>query len=272
MRMTSIILGAALLFFIASCENEQGKAISEKSSSSHITESRLQDVARTGDQVVVSRSLGFGSINAVPYGTFTKKKQIEVFTQAVQSAEKMQGRLDVSQPDYDIVIKQGRKQLEIHLWIDARYAHGMYTYVSDTGTGYKLTAESTSDLYNLIWGIRYDSKQAATNGDFVNARNKLSNLEIWEKFVTNVKVGVKDEIQVVKYTIEGGPIFDNLSFDGETIRHMYDNTHDQYGTSTKRLEFCKSIDEIKTDRGTDYKLSSCGESFVGEGMFNLLIP
>ncbi|WP_019424379.1 DUF4362 domain-containing protein [Paenibacillus sp. OSY-SE] len=162
------------------------------------------------------------------------------------------------------MIKQGRKRWEIHLWIDARYVYGMYTYVSDTGTGYKLTTESTRDLYNLIWGIRYDFKQVATNGDFVNAHSKLSNLDIWEKFVTNVKVGVKDEIQVVQYTIEGGPIFDNLSFDGETIRHMYDNTHDQYGTPTKRLEFCKSIDEIKTDRGTEYKLSSCGDGFVGE--------
>ncbi|MCE5173437.1 hypothetical protein LQV63_29800 [Paenibacillus profundus] len=94
--MTSNILGAALLFFMASCENEQGKAIPEKSNSSHVSGSHPQDVARTGDQVVVSRSLGFGSINAAPYGTFTEKKQIEIFTQAVQSAEKMQGMLDVS--------------------------------------------------------------------------------------------------------------------------------------------------------------------------------
>ncbi|WP_167569079.1 DUF4362 domain-containing protein [Brevibacillus migulae] len=229
--------------------------------------------ARRDDQVIVSRSLGFGSTNAAHYGSFTEKWQVGIFVKAIQSANKIQGILDVDQPDYDVVIEHDGKQWEIHLWLDAQGKHGMYTYVSNTDTGYQITAESTRELHNLIWGLKYDPKQAMANGDIVNVHGELSNLDVWEKFVANVKARVRDEVQIVKYTIEGEPIFDNLSFDGETIKHIYDNTHDVYGKPTKLYEFCKSIGEKKTDSGTEYYLTDCGkgDAYIREGMFNLRI-
>jgi hypothetical protein len=269
MRLTRIILGVSLLFGILGCGEEKGIAFPVASSSLHVSGAHLQDAESLGDQVVVSRSLSFGLVNAKPYGDFIEKVQVDAFVKAVQTAEKIQGILDVVQPDYDVVIKQKGKWWKIHLWLDAQSEHGMYTYVSDTGTGYKLTAESTRQLYKLIWDIRYEPKKAAANGDFVNAHGKLSNLDVWEKFIANVKIGVKDEILVVQYTVEGGPIFDNLSYDGETIIHKYDNTHDAYGAPTNRFEFCKSIEEKKSDRSTEYNLTSCGEGSTQKGMFNL---
>jgi hypothetical protein len=270
--LIKIILGAALLVGSAGCGYQQGSVMTAGSGS--ITGSRVhpQDEARTNGQVVVSRSLGFGRVNSDPYGTFTEKEQVDAFTKAVSSAEKMQGVLDVIQPDYDVVIEQDGKRAEIHLWLDAGSEHGMYTYVTDTSTGYRLTAEATRELYDLIWGIRYEPMQAATNGDFVNAHGKVSNLDVWEKFVRNVKAGVRDEVQVVQYTDEGAPIFDNLSFDGEMIMHKYDNTHDAFGMPVKRIEYCKSIEERNSARGKEYKLASCGDGFAQEGILSLLIP
>ncbi|KIL34993.1 hypothetical protein SD71_15000 [Cohnella kolymensis] len=264
-----MILGAALLFGVTGCGDEQATVVPAASSSAQVSGAHSQEAVRSADQVVVSRSLRFGSVNAAPYGSFSEKGEVDVFVKAVHSADKIQGILDVVQPDYDVVIEQDGKRWEIHLWLFAHAEHGMYTYVSDTGTGYKLTAESTRELYKLIWGLRYEPKQAAANGDFVNAHGKLSNLDVWEKFVANVKAGIRDEVQVVQYTIEGGPIFDNLSFDGETIMHKHDNTHDAHGSPAKRFEFCKSIEEKNSDRGTEYNLTSCGEGSSLKGTFNL---
>jgi len=272
-QITRIIIGTFLLIGVAGCGEIQGTFIPEVPSSVRVSGENSQEEARHADQVVVSRSLGFGSVNAAHYGSFTEKWQVDIFVKAVQSADKIQGILDLDQPDYDVVIEHGGKKWEIHLWLDAQAMHGMYTYVSNTDTGYQLTAESTRELNNLIWGLKYEPKQAIANGDIVNVHGKLSNLDVWEKFVSNVVAGVRDEVQIVKYTIEGEPIFDNLSFDGETIRHIYDNTHDSYGKPTKLYEFCKAIEEKKMDSGTEYNLVSCGrgDTFNQKGMFNLRI-
>lgn len=271
-RMIRIILGIVLLLGVAGCDNDQRNAITANPTPVQEIGLQPQNVERTADEVVVSRSLGFGRVNPARYGIFTEKEQVDVFTKAIQSAEQIPGVLDVVQPDYDIIIEQGSKQVEIHLWLDARTEYGMYTYVSNTGIGYRLAPESMHGLYNLIWGIRYESKQAAANGDFVNLLGRTINLDKWKQFVRNMNAGIKDQIQVVRYTVEGGAIFDNLSFDGEMISRKYDNTHDSYGTPTKRYDFCKSIEEQKTERGTVYKLTSCGEGYAKEGAFSLLIP
>src|SRR5262245_57969039 len=99
------MLGAALLFGAAGCGNEQGKADQAHASTVQAADTHSQDIAaKTADQAVVSRSLAFGKVNPAPYGIFTAKEQIDVFTKAIQSAEQIQGVLDVVQPDYDAVI------------------------------------------------------------------------------------------------------------------------------------------------------------------------
>jgi len=269
MRITKIILLISLVFGVTGCGIKQETVVPAEASAVSVSGSISQKEARLADQVVVSRSLRFGHVNSAPYGVFKEKTQIDVFVRAVQSAEKIVGIMDVVQPDYDVVIEQDGNRWEIHLWLDDQADHGMITYVSNTDTGYQLTADSARELYKLIWGLKYDSKKAIANGDFVNVHGKVSNLAVWEKFVANVKTGIRDEVQVVKYTIEGAPIFDNLFFDGQTIMHKSDTTHDPLGTPTTEYEFCKSIEEKKTERGTEYRLASCGQGNRDKGTFYL---
>ncbi|MFD0716161.1 DUF4362 domain-containing protein [Paenibacillus sp. GCM10027626] len=265
-----IILGAVLLLGLPGCGTKQEVSLPTAPSPAHTSGAQASE--NNDDQVIVSRTLGFSRVNEKPYGTFFKKEEIAVFAKAVKSADKMQGMLDVPQSDYDVVLVQGGKRKEFHLWVDASTKYGMITYVSETGQGYRLTEKSTRALYDLIWGLKYDSKQAETNGDIVNIHGKLINQDVWEQFAANVKSGAKSEVQVVQYTIEGDPIFNNLSFDGETIRNIYENTHDAYGTPMKRYAFCKAIEEKKSDQGTVYELASCGEGEAKEGWFSLLVP
>ncbi|ASS68405.1 MULTISPECIES: DUF4362 domain-containing protein [unclassified Paenibacillus] len=223
------------------------------------------------DGVAVSRSLRFGQVNAAPYGSFAENGQIKAFDKAIRSATKIEGILDVAQPDYDVVVTEDGKRKEIHLWLDARSKRGMYAYVSDTGTGYTLTEASTRQVYDLIWGLKYGPDQAEANGDLVNAFGLARNRDQWETFIANVEAGVQDELQIVRYTFEGDPVFDNLSFDGTTIMHRYDSTHDAFGSPGKTVDFCRSIEGKKKDDGTEYVLSSCGEGSAEAGRFSLYL-
>ncbi|MDQ6423230.1 DUF4362 domain-containing protein [Paenibacillus sp. LHD-117] len=259
----SIVLGMA----IAGCgAGKQGEAAPTATNAAGTQGGDMQ-----GNRVVVSRSLDFMRVNEKPYAAFEGKDEIAAFSKAVKSADKMEGQLDVSFPDYDVVIDQGGKRKEIHLWLDAGSDHGMFTYVSDTGTGYTLTKEATKALYELIWEVQYDSEQAKANGDVVGEpTGEYANAEEWETFVSNVEGGKHDDVQVVQYTIEGGPIFYNLNFAGDTIRFRYDNTHDAFGVPDKRVDFCESIEKAGTERGTEYKLAGCGGET--DGLFELVLP
>lgn len=264
MKGLRMLFGVVLLLGLAACGDREEQGIPADAP-------QTLDTGGPSDHVKVSRSLRFGSVNPAIYGVLGERGQVDAFEKAVRSAQQMPGILDVVQPDYDVVIERDGKRREIHLWLDAKSEHGMYTDVADTGTGYKLTSESTRELYALIWGIRYEPKQAEANGDVVKLGDELSNREIWDRFVKNVKAGVRDEVQVVQYTIEGGPIFDNLFFDGSTIMHKYDNTHDAFGTPIKRFNFCKSVELKETKFGEAYVLGGCSEGDDGSGSFYLPI-
>jgi len=270
LRKTIILLAAATLGITSGCGEGQ-HSVSSSPGIRSISTAEQGDSGKLADGVAVSRSLRFGQVNEAPYGSFSEKGQLGAFDKAIRSATKIEGILDVAQPDYDVVITEDGKRTEIHLWLRPDSKQGMYTYVSDTGTGYTLTETSTRRLCDLIWGLKYGADQAAANGDLVNAHGIVSNRDKWETFKSNVEAGIPAELQVVQYTIEGDPIFDNLSFDGKTIMHKHDTTHDAYGTPRTSFDFCRSIKENKKDNGTEYLLGSCGEGNGENGMFNLYL-
>jgi len=147
MRLSiTIILGVALLFGLTGCKTSQKVRVPTASSPAQTSGTQMQAPENNEDQVIVSRTLGFGRVNAKLYGTFTKKEEIAVFEEAFMSADKMEGKLDIVQSDYDVLFVKGSKRKELHLWVDTRSKHGMFTYVSDTGQGYRLTEQSTRAL------------------------------------------------------------------------------------------------------------------------------
>lgn len=118
----------------------------------------------------------------------------------------------------------------------------------------------------------YDSEEAIENGDVVNLYGKISNLDKFENFIKNVENGAKDEIRITMYTLEGDPIFDNLSYDGNKIQYTHDNLQDGYAGSGKGIKStsCSNIESRNTEDGVEYYLGECS-SEVGN-TFNFLIP
>lgn len=221
-----------------------------------------------GDQVIVSRSIDFGTVNARPYGIFADEAEVEAFTKAIRTGDKINGMLDVDFPDYDVVVDHGGVRQIIHLWLDQTNNSGMYTYTSDTGTGYTLTDKSAKELIELIWERPYTPDQAAANGDVVvTPMNEVRNTDRWHAFASHVRSGIQDELQVAYYTKEGSPIFRNIMYSGDSLRLRYDTTHDAFGKPLDVTDFCDGIKEEKTDEGTIYTLAGC----EGGGWFELAI-
>ncbi|MCU6709075.1 DUF4362 domain-containing protein [Paenibacillus sp. J5C_2022] len=273
-RMISAVL-LLLILLIAGCDALTGNDAPSGAASAPTDTPRgtaIPDVGlRVKDGVTVSRSLDFGRVNKKTYGTFRDEDEIASFAKAVRTAERMLGKLDIAHPDFDVVVMQDGKQYDIHLWLDTESEQGLFTYVYDTSTGYRLTKKATKELRTLIWGIPYNPDTAAANGDVIlTSLGDMRNREAWDSFVESVETGVEGEVQVVFYTKEGDPIFHHLRFDGGTIRHRYDNSHDSFGTPNKRMEYCRELEAEKNERGTAYRLDGCGGS--GGGMFYLSIP
>jgi hypothetical protein len=223
-------------------------------------------------EVKLSRSLQFGVVNEAMLSVFTEQADIELFIQAISTAKKIEGKMDIRRPDYDVTLLTKDATHSIHLWLDTDNDIGTYTQVSDTGTGYTLNEEASSNLKRLIMNVPYTSVQAEQNGDIVNMHGKLLNLDKWDTFLTNIQRGTIDQVQVTNYTTEGDPIFYNLNFIGESIEYTFDTTMDAFGTPQRVSIFCERIESQDTDEGTQYSLAGCQGNKGIEETFGLVIP
>lgn len=100
--------------------------------------------------ITIAKSLAHGSVNPGIMVEYMDEETIKTFTRAIQTAEKMDGILNTSTPDYDIVITMDDKKHAFHLWLGETSEHGMIMDVKETHTGYTLTKESTAELNKIM--------------------------------------------------------------------------------------------------------------------------
>lgn len=224
------------------------------------------------NQVMIYRSQ-WGKWKGSLFGILQTEEAVQDFTAAVRSGNKINGKLDISQPHYRAAIKSGKKETEIYLWLDnKKELSGLFTYAKDTGTGYRLTPETKNQLLNYIKGIRYSSEQATKNGDVTFMINEIKNVEGWFTFVDNVKLGRKGAVQLTAYTTEGDPIFYNLAYDEGTLHYQFDNTFDNWGAPLVEQNYCQAIEADEEVEGTVYTLTGCSDPNRSEQPLGLLFP
>jgi hypothetical protein len=272
-----ILLGLMMMaLLLASCVSGKAGDVKESSvTGGRGTTSAMEEDNQSPDHVTIHLGQTFGQVNPSIFGTFDSAKEVEVFGQALCTASKMPGDMNVREPDYDAVIHLGRESASIHLWLEPDSKRGMFTYITDTGTGYQLTEKSTAQLKESIGQMRYTPEQAMDNGDVVFSLGGIANREIWDKFVTEVKKKNAASVQLTTYTKEGSPIFNNLEYgyQSELIRHRFDTTHDPMGMPLKSVEFCKELVATQTEQGVEYRLNGCGEGYAQESeTFYVLFP
>lgn len=105
----------------------------------------------------------------------------------------------------------------------------------------------------------HNPEQAEQSGDVVVLLEGMRNKDKWNTFVKNVKNKQQDQVRVTKYTIEGGPIIYELTYDGSAIQSTYDNSRDAYGSKQGiTTNTCKGIGTMKSEQGrVFYVLTGC---------------
>jgi hypothetical protein len=101
---------------------------------------------------------------------------------------------------------------------------------------------------------------AITNIDdnqIINMHGNVKNLERLDKFVERVGIGRSDEIRLTHYTIEGDPIYDEISFDGKELNIIHDTSEDKFGANERTTIICKNIERSESETFLKYMLIDC---------------
>ncbi|RBW69849.1 DUF4362 domain-containing protein [Bacillus taeanensis] len=101
-----------------------------------------------------------------------------------------------------------------------------------------------------------NKKEPSTN-DIISMHGNVENLEALDEFIEEVNNNHPSSIRIVKYTIEGDPIYHELTYEKEKIQFQLDTTKDGYGPQEVTTETCKDLIRTQTKKELIYTLKNC---------------
>jgi hypothetical protein len=107
------------------------------------------------------------------------------------------------------------------------------------------------------------SRQPTTH-EVIDVHGMIENIERLDIFVDNVQSGKKDKIRLIRYTIEGDPIFHDLVYNGSKLIFTLDTTKDKFGQGEVKSNDCQSIQRLESDTETKYVLEGCPDPQISE--------
>lgn len=96
-----------------------------------------------------------------------------------------------------------------------------------------------------------------TANEVVQSHGGIEHLERLDQFVKNVNSGKKDKIRLIQYTIEGDPIYNDLTFDGYKLTIKEDTREDKFGQGIVNTFLCKGIQKQESTTSTKYIVEEC---------------
>ncbi|WP_419392817.1 hypothetical protein [Cytobacillus praedii] len=105
-------------------------------------------------EIKISESEGFGGMNEDIILSFQDKKSIDVFEKAITTAVKQPGKVDISEPEYDVMVEYESDKGElpthgIHLWLGKENEKSTFMYITDDYV-YLTSTQMTKKLRELI--------------------------------------------------------------------------------------------------------------------------
>lgn len=102
-------------------------------------------------KVSVADNIEMGKMNTDYFAVFEDEESLEVFEDAIENAEKQEGIVDVSPPDFDLeVVYQDQSIEELHLWVGWENEISLLMKVEDTHTIYTIPQEITVKLIEIL--------------------------------------------------------------------------------------------------------------------------
>ena len=105
--------------------------------------------------------------------------------------------------------------------------------------------------------------KGVSNVDIVNSHGNIEGLEKMTQFYDNAQNGVPSELRIVHYTIEGDPIVEDISYDGETLQVTHDSTRDKFGSGEIITYHCGKLIEEMNPTNTTYIAVDCNDEYYG---------
>lgn len=100
--------------------------------------------------VHVAHSNGFGEMSEEILKTFEDKNSIKTFKRAITSAVKQSGEVDISDPEYDIMVEYEEAPTHaLHLWLGDEGQRSTFMYLNDEVV-YLTSKEMTGKLRDLL--------------------------------------------------------------------------------------------------------------------------
>jgi hypothetical protein len=93
--------------------------------------------------------------------------------------------------------------------------------------------------------------------EIINMHGNVKNLERLDLFVENFSSNNEDHIKITHYTIEGDPIYDEITYDGSVLTITNDNTEDKFGSGEITTFTCKSITRNESETNLEFLLMGC---------------
>lgn len=105
--------------------------------------------AVTAEKVTLSEVNSFTASHGTDPVVFEDEASVRAFDEAVQTAERIKGILDVAAPHYLFTMhRTDGSESSYFLWLSPQ--SGMIMEVNDTSTGYRLTQSSLQNLIQII--------------------------------------------------------------------------------------------------------------------------
>jgi hypothetical protein len=102
-----------------------------------------------------------------------------------------------------------------------------------------------------------DNPTKLKDNEIINIHGNVENLERLDLFVENNLAKKADKIKITHYTIEGDPIFDEVTFDGKQITVTNDNTEDKFGSGEIMTYTCNNMTRSETETKLEYMINDC---------------
>jgi hypothetical protein len=91
------------------------------------------------------------------------------------------------------------------------------------------------------------------NEDVIYTHGRVQNVGKLDEFMGRGS----GQLRIVHYTVEGDPIFNDLSYENERVKVRRDNTQDRFGTPRVVVYSCNKLNKEETDTQMLFTLSGC---------------
>lgn len=105
------------------------------------------------DLVKVSISIGaeFNKVNTDFFKEYTDEEPLTLFQQAIATAVKNEGIVNMATPEYDVqIVDTAGNKYGYHLWLGDKGQNSSLMHVKDTHTIYTISEEFTEKLAALV--------------------------------------------------------------------------------------------------------------------------